>query len=428
MTQTTTPPPAKPVVFRQEAVQRAFSPDQLDLVLTATDRRGWMVLTALGLLLLGAVGWGVGGRITNKVSGRGILVRSGGVLEVVSPASGRVTDIAVQPGDSVNEGQVVARLVQPELLDALHAARLRLAAARERAVAGESVAGERLALERVAMEREETRIRERVESAGERVRLLRERVAAQQRLVEQGLVTQASLLATRQQLDQAQSEVRQAATELAQLRARALEVESRVSTETRDARVTLDEAQAELARIERELAEKSRVVSPYTGRILEITTEQGRVVSAGEPVLSLDLTGGSVQELVTVAYVSAEHGKTIRPGMRIHIAPRTVRQEEHGMMLGTVTFVSDYPATERGMMRVLKNPKLVSDLAGDGAPYEVHASLIPDPATVSRYRWSSSAGPALRIESGTLAEALITVREQRPAELVMPALRRWVGL
>lgn len=428
MTQSTATPPARQAVFRQEAVQRAFSPDQLDLVLTATDRRGWMVLVALGLLLLAAVGWGVGGRITNKVSGRGILVRSGGVLEVVSPAGGRVTDIAVQPGDSVTEGQVVARLVQPELLDALHAARLRLEAARERASVGDRVVRERLALERVATERERTRIAERLASAGERVTLLRERVVAQQRLVERGLVTQASLLTTRQQLDQAQSEARQASTEMAQLEARELEVRSRAATEARDARVTLAEATAELARIERELAEKSRVVSPYTGRILEITTEQGRVVSAGEPVLSLDLTGGAVQELVAVAFVSAEHGKTIRPGMRIHVAPRTVRQEEHGMMLGTVTYVSDYPATERGMMRVLKNPQLVADLAGEGAPYEVHASLIPDPATVSRYRWSSSAGPDLRIESGTLAEALITVREQRPAELVVPALRRWVGL
>lgn len=419
---------AKPPVFRPEAVQRAFSPDQLDQVLTATDPRGWVVLAAIGLLLLAAIAWGVGGRITNKVGGHGILVRSGGVLEVVVPAAGRVTDIAVQPGDSVTEGQVVARLVQSELLESLQAARLRVQAARERAASGDRVSTERLALERIALEREETQIRERQRSADERVGMVRERVTAQQRLVEQGLITQATLLTTRQQLDQAQGEVQQAAADLAQLRARALEVESRSTGETRDTRTALAEAEAELARVERELTEKTRVVSPYTGRILEITTEHGRIVQAGEPIMSLDLTGGAVQELVAVAYVSAEHGKTIRPGMRIHVAPRTVRQEEHGMMLGTVTYVSDYPATQRGMMRVLKNEKLVTDLAGDGAPYELHASLIPDPATVSRYRWSSSVGPDMRIESGTLAEALITVREQRPAELVVPAIRRWVGM
>lgn len=97
-------------------------------------------------------------------------------------------------------------------------------------------------------------------------------------------------------------------------------------------------------------------------------------------------------------------------------------------MLGTVTFVSEFPATPQGMQRVLKNDKLVASLAGGDAPYEVHADLVLDAATPSGYKWSSSGGPALTIQSGTLIGAQVTVDARRPAEMVMPWLRRQVGL
>jgi HlyD family secretion protein len=105
-----------------------------------------------------------------------------------------------------------------------------------------------------------------------------------------------------------------------------------------------------------------------------------------------------------------------------------VKQEEYGMMLGRVTYVSDFPATTRGMSRVLKNDQLVSVLSGGGAPYEVHVDLTVAPETVSRYKWSSSDGPPLAIQSGTLATASIEVRAERPIGMVIPLLRRYTGI
>ena len=264
-------------------------------------------------------------------------------------------------------------------------------------------------------------------SADENFRVLQKRLDAQQQLLEQGLVTQMTLLNTKQQADAKSDEIRQIRSNLAQLTLRQSDNDNRRAEDARQARVNVAEAEADVSRLERQLTMQTQIVSPYTGRILELMAEQGKILQRGEAVLSLDLTGSAVQDLVMVAYVPSVYGKMIKPGMRIHIAPSTVRQEEHGMMVGTVTFVSDYPATNKGMLRVLKNEKLVETLSGTGAPYEVHASLVADPTTVSHYKWSSSSGPPLRIESGTLANAMITVREQRPAELVLPIIRRWIG-
>ena len=97
-------------------------------------------------------------------------------------------------------------------------------------------------------------------------------------------------------------------------------------------------------------------------------------------------------------------------------------------MVGRVTYVSDYPSTSRGMLRILKNDKLLTSLAGTDSPYEVHADLLIDEHTFSGYRWSSSLGPPLKIQSGTRAAAYITVDSRRPIEMVVPLLRGYTGL
>jgi HlyD family secretion protein len=80
------------------------------------------------------------------------------------------------------------------------------------------------------------------------------------------------------------------------------------------------------------------------------------------------------------------------------------------------------------MLRVLKNDKLLAALVGADAPYEVHADLLVDEDTFSRYKWSSSQGPPLKIQSGTRAAAYITVGTRRPIEMVVPLLRKYTGL
>src|SRR5690606_35874998 len=110
------------------------------------------------------------------------------------------------------------------------------------------------------------------------------------------------------------------------------------------------------------------------------------------------------------------------------VAPTTFKREEYGTVRATVTRVSDFPATQEGMMRTLANLNLVQALSGGAAPYEVYASLELDPDTPTGYAWSSSRGPDARLQSGTVVTATIAVDEQRPLALVIPALRKWTGI
>ena len=415
-------------IFRKVALDRLTSPEQLDQLLPVTDSRGWIALAAVGLLLATAVIWGITGSIPQNVSGTGILVKGGGVFEVMPIAGGRITGVAVGVGAMVKEGQVVATMDQPELTERLHQAEVSLAAleAQHRdLVAFGSKGG---SLQGVQLDRQRAAIQQIISSARRTLSWEAQKVRQQKQLVADGLILRQTLLDTIQRHHAAQERISQAESQLAELEVKDLQQSSQRQTERFSSEVKIQEARRLVAELRRELTSKTQIVSRYTGRILEVLTEQGRMVPSGEAIMRLDQSGGAQRPLEAVIYVPSTYGKQIHVGMPVLVSPSTVKQEEFGRILGTVTYVSDFPATTRGMQRTLKNEQLVASLAGRDAPFEVHATLQPDPTTVSRLRWSSSKGPPLRIESGTMATAQIAVDRRRPIELVVPLIRELTGI
>jgi hypothetical protein len=99
-------------LFRQVALERLSSPDQLDRLMQITDPKGWVALLALLGLTLAMVLWGIFGSVATNVGGQGVLVREGGAYRVYADAPGQIASVAVKRGDLISEGQVIA-VLQP---------------------------------------------------------------------------------------------------------------------------------------------------------------------------------------------------------------------------------------------------------------------------------------------------------------------------
>ncbi|MDQ6899664.1 MAG: HlyD family efflux transporter periplasmic adaptor subunit [Candidatus Dormibacteraeota bacterium] len=95
-------------LFRQVALGRLTSPDQLDRQMRVADSKGWVALVTLVAITLGIVGWGIVGSITTSVRGQGLIANSGGTYSIVTTSAGVVYDLLVKRGDHVAEGQPVA--------------------------------------------------------------------------------------------------------------------------------------------------------------------------------------------------------------------------------------------------------------------------------------------------------------------------------
>lgn len=393
-----------------------------------TTPKGWIGLAAVGLLLLAAVVWAFCGRIPTNVRAMGVLIKSGGVYNVVPRSSGQIADVAVRAGNVVQAGQVIARIEQPVLVDQIKKAKQRLIELRQhhRHVreygAIDARLQEDLAIQqRADLERSILRTREQVG-------WLEEKIESQSRLFDDGLITKQAVLTSREHLQSTEERVKQLEHELKKIEIRMLALANQRNQDHLSSRLQISELENEIERLVDQHMLASEVTSPYTGRILEIMVEAGSIVVQGQAIMRLDLVGDHIQDLEAVLYVPSTDGKKVREGMAVQISPSTVKREEYGFMEGTVGRVSDFPSTPDAMARVLKNEQLVQLLSGGGSPYETYASLKLDPSTHTGFKWSSSSGPETGIQSGTICSATITVEEQRPAEMVLPVLRRFMGV
>lgn len=182
-------------------------------------------------------------------------------------------------------------------------------------------------------------------------------------------------------------------------------------------------SQSSLEHLREELLYRSRIISPISGRIMDLNIHKGSVITLGETLATLEEYSSTVR-LEAVIYVSAQEGGKIKAGMEAQIIPSIVNKEEYGYMVGRVVSVSEYPATSQGMLSKLGSEELVKMLMGEGIPVQVKIDLTPDGQTVSGYKWSSHGGPPLAIPSGTLVEGAVIINRERPITKVIPFFER----
>jgi HlyD family secretion protein len=375
-------------LFRQAALDRLASPERLDELMKVTSPLGWVALVALGAAILAAVVWSFTGEITTKVDGQGILLRGEAVLDVTASAEGRLVTVDVAVGDIVKTGQLVARIEQPDLELRLRNKQRELQTLREQDAQQIS-----------DIERINARRRQQIQE-------LQREAAVLQDLIDDGLATLAQKRQTEAQIAAIEQEI---ATSRAIGAGRANLVAS---------------VQDEITQLERSLEDRQRVLSPYTGRVLELMLDPGNLVAPGSRILTLETLAAPVDAVV---YIPAQEGKKVRPGMRARVSPTTVRVEEFGYIVAEVRSVADFPATPEGLERTLRNRTLATTLTGRGAPIEVVVRLAVDPRTPSGYEWSSSQGPPVQVFTGTLCSASVEVATRRPAEYVLPFLKELTG-
>ena len=82
-------------IFRKVALERMSSPEQLDQLLRVTTPRRWLALLSLIAILVAAVAWGYLGELTTRVSGQGVLIRTGEVRNVVPLGAGQVLELSL---------------------------------------------------------------------------------------------------------------------------------------------------------------------------------------------------------------------------------------------------------------------------------------------------------------------------------------------
>ena len=351
------------IQFRKSALDKISSLDQLDQTMKVVKPYDSIVVIALGIIVLAALVWSFIGSIPESVSAMGVMISSDEVIDVKYTNQGTVKNVFFQRGDTIENGEVIARIERTDMLDQI------------------------------------TQVQTTIENLLRTQELLNKNTkngiskeVRMRQLLEKGLITENDYVASKQT---------------------SLDIDRQIS-----------EKKHELAVLNENYQKYTRILSPTTGVVLEVSVEKNDYVNSGTTIALIGKDNSSPSE--AILFISATDGKKIRQGMNIGIIPSTVKREEYGYIQGTVTEVSDFPVTESYMNTVLKNSMLTRTFAQIQNPIEVRASIIPDPTTVSGYKWSSSKGPNEKMSPGIMCTSTITVAEKRPIELIIPLFKRKV--
>lgn len=411
-------------IYRQKALARMASPDRLDQLISVLNPKAWLALTALGVIVVTAVLWSIFGRIPTTVNGSGILLSKGGVFDIEVLGSGVVTHIGPNVGDLIHRGQVIAYIDQPSIKQDIEQAERQLKTVEKEREKKENFHNRNTQLELSLMVEEQRQMKRSSEVIKERILWLEEKVKAENEALKLGIITSDALQRSVQLLESARAEDVNIEIKSAGLDKRRIALKINTEQDLHGIDLRIQQIQDNLESLSLLLAQTSKVISPYTGYLQEIKAKEGELVNVGRSIASIEKTD---TPLIVVGFIPVV-GQKVKSGMKVQITPVTVKREEYGFMHGTVTRVSGLPTTTQGMMRILNNSLLVEQLAAQGAPFTIEMDMDKDPNTPTGMKWSSREGPDIKIQSGTMCELRVVVREQRPLDLAIPILKSTLHL
>lgn len=418
-------------IFRKKSLDRLSTPENLDGTIVAARPLHWVVFLAFFLLVSSAVLWSFFGDVPTRVAAKGILLRQDSqVFTAAAQGSGRLIDLRVAIGDNVEAGEVIAILDQPLEIQRLDTTLQKLAQAELRLQdnlknrEADELARQSLWKKQVAS------IEKKMENAHSREENLVSTVKDLETLLERGFTTRLNVLQRRNELLAVRETLADLRSELV-----GLEVAERERTERWRDRITANEREikelnAEASALQIQIDTVKNVTAPVRGDVSEFSASIGDVLAQGTPVARIVSDAPKMDALL---FVDPLDGRLIQVGMSANVELSIARREEFGSIAADVRSVSKLPLSNSAMRAILHNEQLVELFNQQGPPVAVRVDLREQKDKAGKeirdaFVWVGGRGPGITVERGTIVNAAITVRQQRPVTLVLPFIRSLLGI
>lgn len=420
------------LTFRKAALNALSSPEALNQVLVVTKPTSWLALVALGIVIVSAFLWGIFGSVPTVVEARGILVQEGGITTITALGQGTLSRMIVSEGDTVRPGDTVAIIDVPDLqlklencyaavrdADSVYSNTLRSV--------GQSGSLRSSTTSNLRSERSIT-----LKAAQDKLATEERQLVAMKDLLDRGLITNYEYIGAKEKVLQAQQAIIHVRT--TELQDKTQDIQSSFQNQQDLIRAKEQLATAIRAANEVQLQyNMSRVVKANSGGVVtQVSAPLGALVTSGTPIVSVeqDMLNRFMGKHLSVAiFVPPAQGKKISNGMRVRVVPTNIEASEYGSIEANTIYVSDFPLDANAVRRFINNDALSTYFSvQQEPPIGVVAELVVDTNNTSGFRWTSGRGPDTRITSGSICTCSIIVNDQRPITLLLPWLKRFLGL
>lgn len=416
--------------FRKAALEKLSTPERLDQLIQVTSPKGWIALLTVFIALLTGICWSVFGSVKTKLDATGVLL-GGDVHEVVSTSKGQLVDLKVSIGTEVKKGDVIATIEQPEIIQQIEEAKAVLAEKKIELEKITSYGDQDDQLQDQIVEQKRASIQAQIETETKNLGFLQNQLQVEKDLLEKGLITKSQVVNTELKVEASKGTIKKLKNQITETSSQRLNIDFNQEQKINTQKHLISGAERNLEYLKERYEINTYVKSPYSGEVVEVLTDAGGVVGQGTPLFKLKNTGEfapSENTLRGVLYIPSQDGKKIKENMEALVVPSTVQPHEYGFIKGKVTYVSEFPITEKGMMTSVKNEQLVQSLLSAGALFEVYVEFEKDESSFSGFKWTSAKGPEILIREGTSCIAKVTVKKEPPIAIVIPALKKFFNL
>ncbi|MFK8007121.1 MAG: NHLP bacteriocin system secretion protein [Saprospiraceae bacterium] len=418
-----------PGFFRKSALEKLTTPEKLDQLIKITSPRAWIALVTIALVITTAISWGFMGRVKTKINTTGVLL-GGEVYDIVSTSQGQLVDLSIAVGDVVKEGDVIALINQPEIEQQIEEAKASLTERQFELQQLMAFGSKDTEIQDELINQQRTSVEQQIQAAEKNIVFLKQQLEIDKELFAKGLTTKPQVISSEQRLENSENQIVDLKAQLVQLSSQELNSGFNLEQKTTLIKQRISQEERRVNQLKEQYQIKREIRSPHSGEVVEVLSNSGVVVGAGTPLFKMknELLISDSGKIRGVLYVPSYDGKKIKVGMEALVVPATVKPQEHGYMKAKVTYVSEFPVTEQGMMTSMKNDQLVQGILRMGAPFEVVVEFEPNAESFSGYEWTSADGPEVLINAGTSCMGKITVKEEPPITMVIPALKNFFDL
>jgi NHLM bacteriocin system secretion protein len=306
---------------------------------------------------------------------------------------------------------------------------------------------------------------QRIAQLKERTQLLEPRLASGNKLVEEGALAPLSLdiiQAQRQvqdndiqitqmqvQSNDAQAKIEQLRSQLIGNQAKEKDLNNQIRTlnaqlsglqgqieqldyETLQADTDRDneirDLQREIQNLRVRIKTESKVLSPRSGKILEVAVNGGEVIQAGTRLATLE-TSPAAKETLGLTFLAVGDAEKVQSGMSLEIVPGVEERERYGGIVAEVVSVAPMASTAQEVVSIVGNEELAEAVTTGGNPVvKVIAKLRRDPNTKSGFQWTTGRGVPYRLPENTLGTAHLVVEKRSLASYLTPVVRKLTGI
>jgi HlyD family secretion protein len=398
-------------LFRKSALDKLASPERLDVLMQVTSPQGWIALWTIALVLAGAIGWSVFGRIGERVNGQGMLIRGDGNRLIRADGTGRLENLRVKNGQAVAPNNIIANIKADSVKDTVDQTRASydsLRAETDRRTTEDQIKAN--SIRQQALDLETARQKTEATLATKRAHLVERR-----KMLADKLISNRDVDADEQEVAGLERDALNLSQQIATLRSNATSVEQGI----RNGTSAVVEAKRRLDGMSKSASSVFNVTSTFTGRVMALPKREGDVVQKDDIIAAVEETSAPLQAAI---FVSDREGPLIKRGMPVQLdMTPTVRREQYGVLLGTVTSVGQYAATPEEVLSIIANDSQSAEILKSGSKFLVRVALVQNPATPTGLGWSSSLGPSQPMAGGmTVSSGAIIVESRRPLCRVLP--------